>query len=268
MFNNAPISQKLSLQPPEFIWWLNASLGWTIREIVEYFNCASPEEGALEVDKKIEEAKERGLVTCRDNIFYFTDEDNSDLSIEQRISYFQNLQELHIQGQKDFTPQQLMTIKERINDLKKTSEDNLQEGADTIRIITFLLTDFFRISWNRIEKSIADMKINMAESVSNIIKDLDKDIDNDILDKIITSVGTMSTNFNIYDIFNEVVMSHPLIVEKINRYLEKMGQVKMVGGGAIHSDDSKTGGAQYKQKRKKKESMEGKKDTAWKSMFD
>ena len=46
-------------------------------------------------------------------------------------------------------------------------------------------------------------------------------------------------------------MTNPLIIEKINSYLDKHGKPKLVGGAVTHSKDAKAGGAQYRLKEKK-----------------
>jgi hypothetical protein len=73
-------------------------------------------------------------------------------------------------------------------------------------------------------------------------------IKDEIEKKALQYADNQGREFDMQDIFHETGMKFEPIKEAIDRYLAReTGAPKLVGGGVVKQDDSKTGGAQYRQ---------------------
>jgi hypothetical protein len=248
---------------PEFLLWMNKGLGWTIPDLATYY-----EVPASTIIPKLNAVKTRNILEFNDDTFSFSnylDENKlSTLSNEEKIIHLQKLQDLHISGKAKITLDQMRTLKDRLTDLRHIENENVQEGKEIIQLISFLLRDFFVLSKELYERSVKEAVKSYAQRISDKLWEvlLKKKLVNEIgytyvkeeLSDIITLMlnnANEDIDFNIYSVFERVSMSNPLIIEKINNYLDKHGKPKLVGGAVTHSKDAKSGGAQYRLKEKK-----------------
>jgi hypothetical protein len=258
-----PEAQNITEVLPEFILWMNKGLGWSIPDIAAYYDVP-----INAVNLKLSEAKKRNILEFKDGTFIFStyfDEDKlASLSNEEKVIHLQKLQDLHISGKTQITADQMRTLKDRLSDLRRIESENVQEGKEIIRLISFLLRDFFVLSKELYERSVKEAVKSYAQRISDKLWEvlLKKKLVNEIgytyvkeeLSDIITLMlnnANEDIDFNIYSVFERVSMSNPLIIEKINSYLDKHGKPKLVGGAVTHSKDAKSGGAQYRLKEKK-----------------
>ena len=258
-----PATQDITSVLPEFILWMNKGLGWSVPDMAAYY-----EVPVTAINLKLSDVKKRNILEFQDNIFsfngYLDDSKLSAMSNEEKITHLQKLQDLHIGSKIQITPDQMRTLKDRLADLRRIENENVEEGKEIIQLISFLLRDFFVLSKELYERSIKESMRIYAQRISDKLWEvlLKKKLVNDIgytyvkeeLSDIITLMlnnANDDIDFNIYGVFERVSMTNPLIIEKINSYLDKHGKPKLVGGAVTHSKDAKAGGAQYRLKKKK-----------------
>ncbi len=238
----------------------------------EYLDLNNPDMATIlgastdEIKRKRKIAQDRGILVRRDDGVlvisknYIEEEDFLGKSIEEKIDYIDRKLDMDIVGTEPLDADKKKAMKERRADLTKDRAAEISEGNNVaLKLIEFFrntaipaIRTAFGVVFKNLKSEIAYGTVTaIFEEVEgrNILprEDFDR-IKDEVTKKAMAIAEQQSKDFDIADVFHDTWEKNQTIKDSIDRYMERTGQLRLVGGGVGKLEDTKVGGAQYKQK--------------------